>query len=94
MVSQEKAARAEVSLESMRAERDQLRSTEARLLREQESLQQEQGSQARILANLQMMQLNLDRMDAERKEAASSKVGPAHPRYEHGGWRSPLAPCV
>ncbi|XP_077490306.1 nuclear basket protein megator isoform X2 [Amblyomma americanum] len=80
--SQEAASRAQVLLESARAERDQLRETNARLLRDLEASRQEKGSQARILANLQTLQLNLERMDSERNAADQAKVAQLELRCE------------
>ncbi|XP_037570837.1 nucleoprotein TPR-like isoform X2 [Dermacentor silvarum] len=80
--SQEAASRAEVLLESARAERDQLRETNLRLERDLESLRQEKGSQARILNNLETLQLNLERMDSERSAADQAKMSHLELRCE------------
>ncbi|XP_037521946.1 nucleoprotein TPR [Rhipicephalus sanguineus] len=80
--AQEAASRAEVLLESARAERDQLRETNLRLERDLASLHQEKGSQARILSNLQTLQLNLERMDSERNAADLAKMAQLELRCE------------
>ncbi|XP_054923747.1 nucleoprotein TPR-like isoform X2 [Dermacentor andersoni] len=80
--AQEVASRAEVLLESARAERDQLRETNLRLERDLESLRHEKGSQARILNNLQTLQLNLERMDSERNAADQAKMSHLELRCE------------
>uniref|UniRef100_A0A131YI98 Nucleoprotein TPR n=1 Tax=Rhipicephalus appendiculatus TaxID=34631 RepID=A0A131YI98_RHIAP len=80
--AQEVASRAEVLLESARAERDQLRETNLRLERDLESLRHEKGSQARILSNLQTLQINLERMDSERNAADQAKMSQLELRCE------------
>lgn len=80
--AQEAASRAEVLLESARAERDQLRETNMRLERDLAALRQEKGSQARILSNLQTLQINLERMDYERNAADQAKMSQLELRCE------------
>ncbi|XP_077526428.1 uncharacterized protein LOC144138158 isoform X2 [Haemaphysalis longicornis] len=80
--SQDAESRAQILLESARAERDQLRETNARLERDLESERREKSSQARILANLQTLQLNLERMDVERRGAEQSKLSQLKLRCE------------
>ena len=57
MLAQEKFSNADVQLQNMRAERDMLKTIEARLNQEKEGLIREARSQNMLLANLQAIQV-------------------------------------
>lgn len=57
MLAQEKFSHADVQLQNMRAERDMLKTVEARLNQEKEGLIREARSQNMLLANLQAIQV-------------------------------------
>ena len=57
MLAQEKFSHADVQLQNMRAERDMLKTIEARLNQEKEGLIREARSQNMLLANLQAIQV-------------------------------------
>ena len=58
MTVQEKFSHADVQLQNMRAERDMLKTAEARLNQEKEGLVREARSQSMLLANLQAIQVS------------------------------------
>jgi len=64
---QSKMSRAEVQVDHLNHEKSVLQSSEARLLAEREVLHREKSSSARIVANLQQIQLNLERGEEEGK---------------------------
>ncbi|GFU26612.1 nucleoprotein TPR [Nephila pilipes] len=74
MIAQEKAAKAEVTIENLKAERDLLKGVEARLLQEKESVIREQQHQSRMMANLQTVQNNLERIESETKRNLQYQV--------------------
>ena len=57
MLAQEKFSHADVQLKNMRAERDMLKTIEARLNQQKEGLVREARSQNMLLANLQAIQV-------------------------------------
>ncbi|GFY37217.1 nucleoprotein TPR [Trichonephila inaurata madagascariensis] len=74
MIAQEKAAQAKVTIENLKAERDLLKSVETRLLQEKESVIKEQQHQSRMMANLQTVQNNLERIESETKRNLQYQV--------------------
>ncbi|CAL1291713.1 unnamed protein product [Larinioides sclopetarius] len=74
MIAQEKIAKSDVTIENLKAERDLLKSVETRLLHEKESVIREQQHQSRMMANLQAVQNNLERMEGETKRNLQYQV--------------------
>ncbi|KAI8486327.1 hypothetical protein Bbelb_358260 [Branchiostoma belcheri] len=74
MATKERLAQAEVQLKNLLVERDMLKTTEAQLSRENESLRREQKSQNILSTNLQMIQNNLERADFENKTRYQSQI--------------------
>lgn len=57
MATQEKLSRAETQCQSLRIEKDMLKSIEQRLLQEKESMYKDQRSRDLLMANLQSIQV-------------------------------------
>ncbi|XP_042908320.1 nucleoprotein TPR isoform X2 [Parasteatoda tepidariorum] len=74
MQAQEKIAKADVAVENLKAERDLLKSIETRLLQEKESVVREQQHQSRMMANLQALQNNFERIESETKRNLEHQV--------------------
>ncbi|GBM37299.1 Nucleoprotein TPR [Araneus ventricosus] len=74
MIAQEKIAKSDVTIENLKAERDLLKSVEMRLLQEKESVVREQQHQSRMMANLQAVQNNLERIEGETKRNLQYQV--------------------
>ncbi|XP_055944081.1 nucleoprotein TPR-like isoform X2 [Argiope bruennichi] len=74
MIAQEKIAKSDVTIENLKAERDLLKGVEARLLQEKESIFREQQHQSRMMANLQAVQNNLERIEGETKRNLQYQV--------------------
>ncbi|KAG8185285.1 hypothetical protein JTE90_023894 [Oedothorax gibbosus] len=74
MVAHEKIAKSDVTIENLKAERDLLKGVEARLLQEKESVVREQQHQSRMMANLQAVQNNLERIESETKRNLEYQV--------------------
>ncbi|XP_054717730.1 nucleoprotein TPR-like [Uloborus diversus] len=74
MVAQEKLAKSEVTIENLKAERDLLKNVESRLLQEKESIAREQQHQTKLMANLQAVQNNLERIESESKRNLQYQV--------------------
>ncbi|XP_019645080.1 PREDICTED: nucleoprotein TPR-like [Branchiostoma belcheri] len=74
MATKERLAQTEVQLKNLLVERDMLKTTEAQLSRENESLRREQKSQNILSTNLQMIQNNLERADFENKTRYQSQI--------------------
>ncbi|XP_014665092.1 PREDICTED: nucleoprotein TPR-like [Priapulus caudatus] len=71
---QEKLARAETDAENFKAERDILKSVEARLVTERDAVAREQRGQSVLLANLQTLQNNLERSEQETQRRLTNQV--------------------
>merc|ERR1719187_1537799 len=65
--SQSQLSKVEVQVAQLRHEKTMLQSSEARLLAEREVLHREKSSSGRIVANLQQIQLNMERGEEEGK---------------------------
>ncbi|GIY63121.1 hypothetical protein CDAR_492362 [Caerostris darwini] len=74
MKAQEKISRADVTIENLKAERDLLKNVEARLLQEKESVVREQMYQSKMMANLQAVQNNLERIESESKRNLTNQI--------------------
>ncbi|KAM4722857.1 nucleoprotein TPR [Rhinophrynus dorsalis] len=70
----EKLAVAEVRAENLKKEKELLKMSEARLSQERESLIAEQKGQNLLLANLQTIQLSLERSDTEIKQRYNNQI--------------------
>ncbi|CAH1255215.1 TPR [Branchiostoma lanceolatum] len=74
MATKERLAQLEVQKKNLAVERDMLKTAEAQLSRENESLRREQKSQTILSTNLQMIQNNLERADFENKTRYQTQI--------------------
>ncbi len=59
MVAQEQYSQADAQVQTLRAERDMLKSSEVRIMQERDSLMREARSQNVLLSNLQAIQVSI-----------------------------------
>lgn len=72
--AQSKLSRVEIALQNAQQEIHLLRNSEARLLRERESLKRESQSQSILLNNLEMIKASIERSEAEGKLRMESRL--------------------
>lgn len=75
--AQAKFSRAEVSVQNMQQELHILRDSEARLLKERESMKRESQGQGLLLNNLEMIKASLERSEAEGKMRLETRLDDA-----------------
>ncbi|XP_024937433.1 nucleoprotein TPR isoform X2 [Cephus cinctus] len=77
LTAQTKLSRAEVQLENLRQERQLLRDSEGRLLKEREVLQRERQTQALLRADVEAIKASLERAQAEGQLRAEQRLDDA-----------------
>ncbi|XP_018044200.1 PREDICTED: nucleoprotein TPR-like isoform X2 [Atta colombica] len=78
LAAQTRLSRAEVQLENLRQERQLLRDTEGRLLKEREVYQRERQTQALLKADMESIKASLERVQAEGQLRAEQRLDDAN----------------
>lgn len=77
LAAQTRLSRAEVQLENLRQERQLLRDSEGRLLKEREVYQRERQTQALLRADVESIKASLERVQAEGQLRAEQRLDDA-----------------